>query len=346
MKKIRLFFIVMLILAAAFYRKCDGAKEIVLKEILYEGLPVFEEKSEAMYFENSQIIGKDDVVNEVGEVIGKDEISFDTDIQKSNDEDRANVGDDMAGLRDLDTLRRSCYIVDQKTAMTSDLFDVDKFMAADLRVTRDEKPRILVFHTHAHEMFADSKAGDINEGIVGAGNRFCEKLEEYGIKTIHITDSFDTVDGRLQIMGAYERMEPVIIKVLEENPSIEMVIDMHRDGVNEDYKPVTEINGKSTAKIMLFNGLCRINENGSLTDIAELPNPYLPTNLALSFRLQNAMMKGNPGFSRGIYLNAYRYSLNMKDKSILAEVGAQTNTKEEIYNAVELFAKYINDVTM
>ena len=345
MKKIRLLFIGALMLAAVLYRNGDSAKEL----LLYEGLPLMGEKSEETYFENSQIIGRDDIENEIEQVISKDEISFDigtqTGLQRSNGEASENA-EDIAKFRDLDVLRRNCYIVDSKTAMTSDLFDVDKFMAADLRVTRDDKPRILVFHTHAHEMFADSDTSDINEGIVGAGEKFCKKLEEYGIKTIHITDSFDIVDGHLQIMGAYERMEPVIMKVLEENPSVEMVIDMHRDGVNEDYRPVTEINGKSTAKIMLFNGLCRINENGSLTDIAELPNPYLPTNLTLSFRLQNAMMKGDPGFSRGIYLNAYRYSLNMKDKSILAEVGAQTNTKEEIYNAVELFAKYINDVTM
>ena len=77
-------------------------------------------------------------------------------------------------------------------------------------------------------MFADSK--DISEGIIGAGNRLAKNLEEkYGIKCLHITDSFDTVNGKVQRDGAYERAEPVIKKVLAENPSIELVIDLHRE---------------------------------------------------------------------------------------------------------------------
>ena len=166
----------------------------------------------------------------------------------------------VSALQNLSTLRQNYYAVDKKTGMTSDLFDVNSFLSTDLKIHAGKKPTILIFHTHAHEMFADSK--DISEGIIGAGNRLAKNLEEkYGIKCLHITDSFDTVNGKVQRDGAYERAEPVIKKVLAENPSIELVIDLHRDGVNPNLHLVTTDNGQQCAKVMFFNGLCKKQTN-------------------------------------------------------------------------------------
>ena len=193
-------------------------------------------------------------------------------------------------------------------------------------------------------MFADSK--DMSDGIIGAGNRLAKDLEEkYGIKCLHITDSFDTVNGKVQRDGAYERAEPVIKKVLAENPSIELVIDLHRDGVNPNLHLVTTDNGQQCAKVMFFNGLCKKQTNGKLQNIPGLSNPYIKTNLALSFRMQQKMNELYPNLTRKIYLNAYRYSLHMKDKSMLIELGAQTNTIEEINNSIDRLAKTIYEVT-
>ena len=97
---------------------------------------------------------------------------------------------------------------------------------------------------------------------------------------------------------------------------------------------------------MFFNGLCRLNENGSLNDISSLPNPYLKDNLAFSFNMQVTANKLYPEFTRKIYLNAYRYSLNMKPKSLLVEVGAQTNTKQEAKNAMEPLADVLSRVIL
>jgi stage II sporulation protein P len=238
---------------------------------------------------------------------------------------------------------KNYYIVDSKTAMTSDYFDYSKFMSSDIKIKQsDDKPVILVFHTHSQEMFIDSGKNDINEGIVGAGTRLCDRLEKvYGLKCIHVTDSFDVVNGKNQILGAYERMEPVIKDILNKNPSVDMVIDMHRDGVPESTHLSENINGKPTAQIMFFNGLCRLNKNGTLNNIQNLENPYIPQNLALSFRMKLKADNMYPNLTRKIYLNAYRYSLHMMPKSMLIEVGAQTNTKQEIYNAVDYLADII-----
>lgn len=251
---------------------------------------------------------------------------------------------DLNKLKNINTLRQSFYSVDKKTGMTNELFDVDKLANTDVTIEKSmTEPKILIFHTHSRELFADSK--DQSEGIVGAGEYLAQLMEEkYGVKCLHVTDSFDVVGGKPQTTGAYERMEPVIRKVLEENPSIEMVIDLHRDGVNEGVRLVSDIDGKPTAKVMLFNGLCKIWDNGRLVQAQGLENLYLDTNLALSFKMQLKANELYPTLNRKIYLNAYRYSLHMKAKSMLIELGAQTNTKEEAWNAVEKIAELINEV--
>lgn len=243
--------------------------------------------------------------------------------------------DDIAIFRDFNRLRNSFYIVDRRTNMTPDLFNVDAFMSHDLRFSRDvDGPRVLIFHTHSQEMFADSRG--MGEGIMAVGARLAQMLEHrHGIPALHITESFDIVDGQSNIMGAYERMEPRIRQVLADNPSIEVVIDLHRDGVPENVRLVTDINGRPTAQIMFFNGLSRVYRDGVLTNIYSLPNPYLDTNLAFSFQMQLAANAMFPGITRKIYLNAFRYSLHMKPRSLLIELGAQTNTLQEALNAVE-----------
>lgn len=273
------------------------------------------------------------------DVAGENEVSF------YEEGKTASSKIDLSKLKNLSELKKSCYIVDKKTLMTRDYFDIDKFMSADLKIKKNgDFPKVLIFHTHSHEMFKDSNPDNLYDGIVGAGERLKEKLEEKGIKCVHCTDRFDMVDGKVKIMGAYERMEPAIRKILSDNPSIEVVIDLHRDGIDESKRLVTTINGKPTAKLMFFNGLCRILDDGKLIETEGLSNPYVPDNLAFSFNMNLKAREMYDGLSRGIYLNAYRYSLHFLPKSTLIEIGAQNNTKEEIFNAVDLLADVIEKV--
>ena len=329
--------------------------EVAFSEImLYDTLPNYKINEDV-----KDIFKKDDYImvsniknSEIGEteLIGLDDISYehektDEEIAKSNQTVNSNI--DVKKLEDLDYLKQSFYVVDKSTGMSKDYFDINRFLSTDLKIEKDaDIPKVLIFHSHPHEMFKDSNINDINDGIVGVGTRLTNLLKEkYGINTLHITNSsFDMVNGSLQRNGAYERMEPVIQKVLEENPSIELVIDLHRDGINENTHLVEMINGKPTAKIMFFNGISRIMENGKLNNISNLPNPYIHTNLALSFNMQKRAMEKYPKFTRKIYIKPYRYSLHLKPKTMLIEAGAQTNTKEEMYNAMELLAELINDV--
>lgn len=206
-----------------------------------------------------------------------------------------------------------------------------------------EGPKVLIFHTHSMEKFADEGPG--SKGVVDLGNYLKQILEtQYGIPTMHCTNSFDIVNNGVDRNGSYERMEPVIEQIIKDNPTIQLVIDLHRDGLNSDKKLLTTINGKPTAKLMFVNGLTKVQKNGVLTPVKHLVNPYVEDNIALALQLQ---LRGNeiyPGLMRKIYIKPYRYSLHMRPMSLLVEVGAETNTKQEAMNAMEPLGEIIMDV--
>ena len=178
--------------------------------------------------------------------------------------------------------------------------------------------------------------------MIGVGDYLTSILQDvYGYQVIHRKDAFDLMEGQLDRSKAYNYALPVIEQVLAENPTIQVVIDLHRDGVPEGKHLVTEINGKPTAKIMYFNGLSRTRTNG---DIAYLYNPYIQDNLAFSLQMQIASEQYYPGFARHIYLKAYRYNLHLLPKSLLIEAGAQTNTVEEMKNAMEVLERTLKRV--
>ena len=104
---------------------------------------------------------------------------------------------------------------------------------------------------------------------------------------------------------------------------------------------MTEVNGKQTAQIMFFNGLSRTTSNGNLT---YLYNPYVQDNLAFSLQTKLAGEEYYPGFTRANYLKGYRYNLHYRPKSMLVEVGAQTNTVAEAMNAMEPLADMLHKV--
>ena len=246
-------------------------------------------------------------------------------------------------LADFDFLKNNFYIVENNTDISSDLLNAELLLNKDMRIQNEEPgPKILIYHTHSQEGFADSVAGDNSTTIVGVGDYLAELLENtYGFEVIHNKNVYDFIDGKLDRNRAYALAEEEVQQILEENPSIEVIIDLHRDGVKEGTRLVTEINGKPTAQFMFFNGLSFSKRNGI---IDYLPNPYMEDNLALSLQLKLACEKYYPGLSRKIYLKSLRYNLHLRPKSLLVEAGAQTNTLEEMMNAMEPLAFVLNEV--
>lgn len=246
-------------------------------------------------------------------------------------------------LADYNYLMNQFFIVDSQTTTNADQLNAAELLGEDLTIQKDAaKPQILLYHTHSQEAFADSKEGEVEDTIIGVGNYLTELLtKNYGYQVIHVTEAFDMESGELDRSAAYDYAGTYLETILEENPSIEVVIDLHRDGVPENRHLVTEINGKPTAQIMFYNGLSYTIARGSLD---YLPNPYIQDNLAFSFQMEYQAAQYYPDFYRGIYLAGYRYNLHLRPRSILVEAGAQTNTVQEVKNAMEPFADILNRV--
>lgn len=246
-------------------------------------------------------------------------------------------------LSDFDFLKNNFYVVENNTDIGRELLNVEKLLSMDMRMQNgSEAPQILIYHTHSQEGFVDSVVGDSRTTIVGVGEYLTSLLRDvYGYNVIHNTNVYDFIDGKLDRNRAYALAEKDVAQILNENPSIEVLIDLHRDGVKEGTRLVTEVNGKPTAQFMFFNGLSYSKRNGI---IDYLPNPYIGENLSLSLKMKLACEKYYPGVSRKIYLKSLRYNLHLRPKSLLVEAGAQTNTLEEMRNAMEPLAFVIDKV--
>ena len=235
--------------------------------------------------------------------------------------------------QDMDKLLQGFYTVDSTTVAVPELFRLDTLKELDCTIDKHGAgPQILIYHTHSQEGYADSIPGDKSTTVMGLGEILTKILtERYGFHVIHHTGEYD-VENR---DNAYAKAGPALEQILAENPSIEVVIDLHRDGVADTTRLVTEVNGTKMASIMFFNGLSRTTATG---DIPYLYNPNLKDNLAFSLQMQLMAKQYYPNLVRPIYLKGYRYNMHYCPKSLLVEVGAQTNTVEEARNAMEPLA--------
>ena len=275
-------------------------------------------------------------VDENGQLIGKD---------KSEETRQASVPTmdlSMERLNDFEYLVSNFYTVDSVTYINPSELNASELLGKDLRIDLSTGgSKILIYHTHSQETFADSD-NDPSTSIVGIGRYLTEILNnKYKIPTMHHEGVYDLINGKLDRSEAYEFAKPEVEQILAENPSIAVVIDLHRDGVADTTHLVTEINGKPTAQIMFFNGLSRTRVNG---DLAGMANPYLQDNLAFSLQMKIAAETKYPGFARRNYLRGYKYNMDLMPRMLLIEAGAQTNTVEEMRNAMEVLADLLNSV--
>ena len=204
----------------------------------------------------------------------------------------------------------------------------------------ENEPIVLIIHTHGSESYLDNgydfyspdetfRSLDTDKNIVRIGALLCEKLNSLGIKTVHDTAIYDQTDFN----RSYNYSREGIKKALEKYPSIQFVIDLHRDSVfdanGKNIKPLTTLNGKQTAQLMLVVGT---NEGGS-------NHPNWRDNLTFATHLQQKMNDLYPTLARPINLRSAAFNQALTKGSVLLEVGSCGNTFEEAENAVLLFAQ-------
>ncbi|MDR1773031.1 MAG: stage II sporulation protein P [Hungatella sp.] len=244
-------------------------------------------------------------------------------------------------LADYDFLIKHFYSVHTSTTAGRDLMKSDKFLSEDFTLEgANDKPQILIYHTHSQEEFADHGPDNPGATVVGIGNYLTELLTAKGYNVIHDTSVYDLQNGKLDRNKAYTYALDGITGILQKNPSIEVILDVHRDGVNENLHMVNQVNGKPTAPIMFFNGVSQTPKG----PIEYLPNPYRDQNLAFSFQMQLDAAAYFPNLTRKIYIKGLRYNQHLRARSALIEVGAQTNTYQEALNAMEPLSEILDMV--
>lgn len=239
-------------------------------------------------------------------------------------------------LSDMAFVKGQFYTEDATTQIKESQLVYDKLMGFDATLKQDNsQPQILIYHTHSQETYVDSDPARAETTIMGVGEYLTRILrDQYGFNVIHHLGQYD-VESRDY---AYTEAAKGVEAVLAEYPTIEVIIDLHRDAVPEDTKLVTTVQGKEVAKFMFFNGLSYTRAMGELTS---LPNPYVQDNLSFAFQMNLAAQEYYPDITRKIYLKGYRYNMHYRAKSLLVELGAQTNTVEEAMNACEPLAHII-----
>lgn len=221
---------------------------------------------------------------------------------------------------------------------TEHAVDVNELLNASLPFQMDkEKPEVLIVHTHTSEAYADSPNGrseDSRYNVVRVGEEIEKQLTAVGIKTIHDKTRNDYPSYN----GSYKKALGVIQANLDKYPSIEIVLDIHRDyTVRADgtaLKPTMTQDNKKAAQIMFVMG----------TNAMGLEHPNWKQNLSFAVKIQNELQKQYPDLCRPINIRIERFNQHVTKGSMIIEMGSSTNTLEEAVLAGEYTGKAIAKV--
>jgi stage II sporulation protein P len=231
---------------------------------------------------------------------------------------------------------------------TSQDLDVETLAAATVGVElQGDGPQILIMHTHTTESYtmdgtdiyteSDSyRTTDEDYNMLRIGDEMQQVFEDMGLEVIHDRTLYDYP----QYSGAYTRSRAGVEDWLEQYPSIQVVLDVHRDALTGDdgtvYKAVTEVDGEKTAQVLMIVG----------TDDQGQEHPYWRQNLALAIQIQRRLDESWPTLARPITLRSSRFNQQLTRGSLLVEVGSHGNTLQEAIRGARLFARAAGEVLL
>lgn len=217
--------------------------------------------------------------------------------------------------------------------------DINKLLEqdTDLSIGDKSKPTVLIYHSHTTEAYSlldvgyynssDARSKNADRNMVRVGDELTRYLEKHGFVVIHDTEIHDE-----EYNSAYDNSREVVEKYLEEYPSIEITIDVHRDDITYSdktkVKPTAVINGKKAARMMIIAG-CEYNR------VKNFPN--WEKNLRFDLQVQNKVNELYEGLMRPILFSERKYNMYETDYSFLLEVGTDANTLEEACYSARLF---------
>ncbi len=210
--------------------------------------------------------------------------------------------------------------------------DIKKCLEAKAKLdTKDKsKPLVLIYHTHTTESYEildrgwysndfPTRSSDPATNMVRVGDAICERLTSAGYNVIHDRNIHDT-----SYTGSYARSREAIENYKKQYPSLQIIIDVHRDGIQTSdgtkTKPVALINGKKAAQVMTIAG-CQDSKVKSF--------PGWENNLNFAVQLQKHAEDLYPGLMRPIYFSPRKYNMDTSPCGVLLEFGSDSNTLDE-----------------
>lgn len=223
--------------------------------------------------------------------------------------------------------------------------DIDELLAAAPTVTADAPgPQVLIFHSHATEAYtpagtdvyeeSDSyRTLNTEQNMVRVGEEMVKIFEAAGIEVIHDITLYDYPSYN----EAYNRSSQGVAHWLEEYPSIQLVLDVHRDALAASdgtiYKTVAGT-VEDCAQVMMVMG----------SDAMGQEHPDWRVNLSLAVRIQKALTEKWSTLARPVVLRTSRFNQHQSPGEILLEVGTHGNTLQEAITAARLFARTVADL--
>ena len=186
------------------------------------------------------------------------------------------------------------------------------------------EPTVLILHSHATETYADRwdapeyRTLETRYNMVSIGQEVARILEENGIHVIHDQSLHDYPS----YTAAYGNSRSAMEDYLARYPSIQLVLDLHRDASDDNtaqLRTAAQVEGQESGQLMLVMG----------TDAGGLLHENWQKNLSLALKLQTQLERQAPGITRPLQLRSQRFNQDLSPGALLVEVGAAGNTHEE-----------------
>lgn len=234
--------------------------------------------------------------------------------------------------------------VNNKTDIPNDVLIRESGFLPNFSVDDTDEPLVLIYHTHTTESFEPCVRGnfdtsfnyrttDPTKNVVMVGDAIQAELEAQGIGVIHARDIHDYPSYN----GSYARSRETITPILEEYPSIKVVLDIHRDAIGGDgvaYQPFTEIDDREAAQIMIISGC----------DDGTLGMPNYMENFHFACTLQSKLESDHKGITRPILFDYRHYNQDLTNGSLLIEVGSHGSTLGQVQFSGQLFGRSLGEL--
>lgn len=203
-----------------------------------------------------------------------------------------------------------------------------------------EEPKVLIIHSHGSESYAPNgeyaesspyHTLDNAHNMLSVGAYLAQLLEAGGISVLQDTAIHDNPSYN----ASYANSRQSIERYLAQYPSIQLVLDLHRDSIEDaagnQLVQTVFAQGNTLAPLMFVVG----------SDYGGLTHPKWQDNLSLALKLQTQLENLCPGICRNINLRSQRFNQDLSDGALLIEVGASGNSRQEALRSVAVLAEGI-----